>query len=160
VDIRRRDSGVDLTLALVEEDLGRSLALSVARNMVVFLKRPRGQAQFSAVLTLQSSDDRFGDLHAWIQDHLAEELSLHRLAARAGLSERSFSRHYRNVTGITPARAIERLRVEAARHLLVETRLSMKRVATQCGFGTEETMRRAFLRAQAVGPQEYRDRFA
>ena len=124
--------------------------------MVVFLKRPGGQAQFSAMLTLQASDDRFGDLHAWIQDHLAADLSLGQLAARAGMSERSFGRRYRDVTGLTPGRAVERLRVEAARHLLLETRLPMKRVATRCGFGTEETMRRAFLRAQGVGPKEYR----
>lgn len=153
-------AGIDLTLALVEEDLGRTIALSVARQLVVFLKRPGGQAQFSEMLTLQTSSDRFHDLHAWIENHLAENLSLQKLSERAGMSERSFGRRYRELTGLTPGRAIERLRVEAARGLLLETRLPMKRVATRCGFGTEETMRRAFLRVQKVGPKEFRDRFA
>ena len=153
-------SGIDLALSLVEEDLGREVALAVARQLVVFLKRPGGQAQFSAVLTLQSSDDSFADLHAWIGDHLAADLSIGRLAARTGMSERSFSRRYREKTGLTPGRGIERLKVEAARHLLLETQLPMKRVAARCGFGTEETMRRAFLRAQGVGPKDFRDRFA
>ena len=153
-------SGIDLSLALVEEDLGREVALAVARQLVVFLKRPGGQAQFSAVLTLQSADNHFADLHAWIGDHLAEDLSLARLARHAAMSERTFARRYREQTGSTPARGIERLRVEAARNLLLATDLPIKRVAARCGFGTEETMRRAFLRAQGVGPREYRDRFA
>jgi transcriptional regulator GlxA family with amidase domain len=152
-------AGIDLALALVEEDLGRAIALAVARHLVVFLKRPGGQAQFSAALTLQASDDRFADLHAWIRNNLAEDLSLCRLAAQAGLSERTFSRRYRSETGMTPGNGVERLRVEAARQLLLDTRLPMKRVAARCGFGTEETMRRAFLRVQGVGPKEYRDRF-
>ena len=124
-----------------------------------FLKRPGGQSQFSAVLTLQTSNECFSDLHSWIEDHLSEDLSLGRLAARSGMSERSFGRHYRDQTGLTPGRAVELLRVESARHLLLETQLPIKRIATRCGFGTEETMRRAFLRAQGVGPKEYRERF-
>jgi transcriptional regulator GlxA family with amidase domain len=152
-------AGIDLSLALVEEDLGRGLALGVARNLVVFLKRPGGQAQFSAALSLQSADDRFADLHSWLAEHLADELSLARLAARAGMSERSFLRRYREATGMTPARAVERLRVEAARQLLVETRLPAKRIAARCGFGSEETMRRSFARLQGVSPQDYRQRF-
>jgi transcriptional regulator GlxA family with amidase domain len=152
-------AGIDLAMALVEEDLGRTIALAVARHLVVFLKRPGGQAQFSAALTLQVSNDRFADLHAWIEDNLADSLSLRRLAARAGMSERSFGRHYRAQTGMTPGRSVERLRVEAARQLLLDTRLPMKRLATRCGFGSEETMRRAFLRVQGVGPKDYRDRF-
>ena len=152
-------AGIDLALALVEEDLGRSLALAVARHLVVFLKRPGGQAQFSAALALQAADDRFGALHGWIESHLAEELPLPVLASQAGMSERSFSRHYAEATGQTPARAIERLRVEAARRLLSESRMPVKRIAQRCGFGSEETMRRSFLRLLAVPPQEYRDRF-
>jgi transcriptional regulator GlxA family with amidase domain len=154
-------AGIDLALALVEEDVGRAVALAVARQLVVFLKRPGGQAQFSAALTLQSSESgRFADLHAWIEDHLAEDLSLSRLATQAGMSERSFGRRYREETGLTPGRAVEKLRVEAARRLLLETKLPMKRIATRCGLGAEETMRRAFLRSQGVGPKEYRDRFS
>jgi transcriptional regulator GlxA family with amidase domain len=152
-------AGIDLSLALVEEDLGRGLALGVARNLVVFLKRPGGQAQFSAALSLQSADDRFADLHSWLAEHLADHLSLSRLAAQAGMSERSFLRRYREATGMTPARAVERLRIEAARQLLVETRLPAKRIAARCGFGSEETMRRSFARLQGVSPQDYRQRF-
>jgi transcriptional regulator GlxA family with amidase domain len=152
-------AGIDLALALVEEDLGQSVALAVARYLVVFLKRPGGQAQFSAALALQAADDRFGQLHEWINGHLAGDLSLSVLAAQAGMSERSFSRHYAEATGQTPARAIERLRVEAARRLLSESRLPVKRIAQRCGLGSEETMRRSFLRLLAVTPQDYRSRF-
>jgi transcriptional regulator GlxA family with amidase domain len=153
-------SGIDLALALVEEDLGRALALAVARYLVVFLKRPGGQAQFSEFLSLQTTDDKFGALHDWISRHLADDLSLPVLASQAGMSERSFSRHYAEATGLTPARAIERLRVQGARHLLSETRLPVKRISQRCGFGSEETMRRSFLRLLDTTPQDYRARFA
>jgi transcriptional regulator GlxA family with amidase domain len=152
-------AGIDLALALVEEDLGRSVALAVARYLVVFLKRPGGQAQFSAALALQTADDKFGALHDWVNDHLASDLSLSVLANQAGMSERSFSRHYAEATGQTPARAIEQLRVDAARRLLSETRLPVKRISQRCGFGSEETMRRSFQRLLCVTPQDYRDRF-
>jgi transcriptional regulator GlxA family with amidase domain len=152
-------AGIDLALALVEEDLGRSVALAVARYLVVFLKRPGGQAQFSAALALQVAEDRFGALHDWINRHLAGDLSLSVLANQAGMSERSFSRHYAEATGFTPARAIEQLRLEAARRLLSESRLPVKRIAQRCGFGSEETTRRSFLRLLAVTPQDYRSRF-
>ena len=153
-------AGIDLTLALIEDDLGRALALDVARHLVVFLKRPGGQAQFSTALSLQKTGDRFGELHAWIAENLSADLSLGALAARAGMSERSFVRHYRSQTGVTPARSIEQLRLEAARRLLGDTALPVKRIAARCGFGSEETMRRGFLRAVGVTPQAYRERFA
>nr|QIG95125.1 GlxA family transcriptional regulator [Bradyrhizobium sp. 6(2017)] len=153
-------SGIDLALALVEEDLGRATALAVARYLVVFFKRPGGQAQFSELLSLQATDDRFSALHDWIGNHLADDLSLATLARQAGMSERSFSRHYADATGLTPARAIERLRVEGARHLLSETQLPIKRISQRCGFGSEETMRRSFMRLLATTPQDYRARFA
>jgi transcriptional regulator GlxA family with amidase domain len=108
---------------------------------------------------LQAADDKFGALHDWINDHLGDELSLSVLAEQAGMSERGFSRHYAEATGQTPARAIERLRVEAARRLLSESRLPVKRVAQRCGFGSEETLRRSFQRLLAVTPQDYRARF-
>jgi transcriptional regulator GlxA family with amidase domain len=152
-------AGIDLSLALVEEDLGRAIALGVARYLVMFLKRPGGQAQFSAALSLQSTDDHFAGLHDWLAGHLAEDLPLKRLAEQARMSERTFLRRYRDATGLTPVRAIERLRVEAARQLLAETRLSAKRIAARCGFGSEETMRRSFVRLQGVSPQDYRQRF-
>jgi transcriptional regulator GlxA family with amidase domain len=153
-------AGMDNALALVEEDLGRDVALAVARYLVVFLKRPHGPAPFSEALSLKAADDRFGALHAWISEHLNRDLSLPVLAAEAGMSERSFSRHYAEATGLTPARAVERLRVEAARRRLSESRLPVKRIAEQCGFGSEETMRRSFFRLLAVTPQDYRSRFS
>ncbi len=154
-------AGIDLALALVEDDLGRALALDVARHLVVFLKRPGGQAQFSAALSLQKdSGERFGELHAWIAENLACNLSIGTLAARVGMSERSFVRHYRAQTGATPARAIEQMRLEAARRMLGDTDLPVKRIAARCGFGSEETMRRGFVRALGVAPQTYRERFA
>jgi transcriptional regulator GlxA family with amidase domain len=153
-------AGIDLALAMLEKDLGRELALAVARYLVVFLKRPGGQAQFSAALSLQTVEDRFAPLHDWIGTHLAADLSLRVLASRAGMSERSFSRHYLEATGRTPARAVEAMRVEAARRLLSESRQPVKRIAERCGFGTEETMRRSFQRLLAVPPQDYRHRFS
>jgi len=153
-------AGIDLALALVEEDLGRTAALAVARYLVVFLKRPGGQAQFSEALSMQSAEDEFGALHEWINRHLSDDLSLAMLADRAGMSERSFSRHYAAATGVTPARAIERLRVEAARRLLSESRQPVKRISQRCGFGSEETMRRSFLRVLSATPNDYRARFS
>lgn len=153
-------AGIDLALALVEEDLGRTIALALARHLVVFLKRSGGQAQFSTALSLQTAEDKFGSLHDWINRHLADDISLPLLADQAGMSERSFSRHYAEATGLTPGRAVERLRVEAARRLLSESRLPVKRISQRCGFGSEETMRRSFLRVLAVTPQDYRTRFS
>jgi len=152
-------AGIDLALALVEKDLGRTVALAVARYLVVFLKRPGGQAQFSTALSLQAAEDRFGPLHDWINAHLADEISLLAMARQAGMSQRSFSRHYTAATGLTPGRAVERLRVEAARQLLLESRLPIKRISQRCGFGSEETMRRSFLRLLLTSPQDYRARF-
>lgn len=153
-------AGIDLALALVEEDLGREVALAIARNLVVFLKRPGGQAQYSAALSLQSGDDKFGSLHEWIRVNLANDLAIDRLAAQAGMSQRTFMRRYTEATGLTPSRAVERLRTEAARQLLSETQLPIKRIADRCGFGSEETMRRTFRRLQTITPHEYRERFS
>jgi transcriptional regulator GlxA family with amidase domain len=152
-------AGIDLALAFVEADQGRALALDVARELVVFLKRPGGQAQFSAALLSQNADDDFGQLHAWIVENLASDMSIPVLAERAGMSERSFLRHYRSKTGNTPAKAIELFRTEAALRLLVDTALPAKRIAERCGFGSEDTMRRSVMRLYAVTPQAYRERF-
>ena len=152
-------AGIDLALALVEEDLGRATALDAARELVVFLKRPGGQAPFSAMLSMQRTDDRFGELHAWMAEHLAADLSVPALAERVRMSERSFVRHYRVETGRTPARAVEQIRVEAAQRLLGETTWPVKRIAARCGFGSEETLRRSFVRVLGVSPQAYRERF-
>jgi transcriptional regulator GlxA family with amidase domain len=152
-------AGIDMALALVEADLGRAMATTVARHLVVFAKRPGGQAQFSAELALAGSDATFDKLHEWMKRNLRGNLAVPVLAAQVGMSERSFLRHYREITGTTPARAIERVRVEAARQALSKTRLPMKRIAQDCGFGSEETMRRNFLRILAVSPHAYRERF-
>jgi transcriptional regulator GlxA family with amidase domain len=152
-------AGIDLALAMVEADLGGELALRVARQLVVFLKRPGGQAQFSATLALQHGNARFDGLHAWIAENLTGDLSVPVLAHASGMSERSFVRHYSVATGTTPARAVEQIRVEAARRSL-EDGLPVKRAAARCGFGSEETMRRSFLRLLGVPPQAYRQRFS
>jgi transcriptional regulator GlxA family with amidase domain len=152
-------AGIDMALALVEADLGRSVATSVARQLVVFAKRPGGQAQFSTGLALAGLDDSFDRLHDWMKRNMRGNLAVPALAEQAGMSERSFLRHYRQVTGMTPARAVERVRVEAARQALGETSLPLKRIARDCGFGSEETMRRSFLRILAVPPHAYRERF-
>jgi len=106
------------------------------------------------------AEDRFGMLHDWMAEHLTEDLSLPALARQAAMSERSFSRHYKESTGLTPARAVEHLRVEAARRMLSDSQLPIKRIAQRCGFGSEETMRRSFLRLLSVAPQDYRARFS
>ena len=145
-------AGIDLALALVEQDSGRTVALAVARYLVVFLKRPGGQAQFSEACRCNrprtSSARCTNGSTAFVRRSFAAML-----ADQAGMSERSFSRHYAEATGVTPARAIERLRVEAARRLLSESRLPVKRISQRCGFGSEETMRRSFLRLLSATPQ-------
>ena len=153
-------AGIDLALDLVQEDLGHAAAIAIARDLVVYLKRPGDQAQFSTVLELQRGGAQWDRLHAWIAGHLAHDLSAPQLAARAGMSERSFARHYRATFGMTPARAIEKMRVEAVQRLLESTDLPIKRIAARCGFGAEETMRRSFQRQLGATPQDYRHRFS
>ncbi len=153
-------AGIDMSLAMVEKDVGHAAAIAVARDLVVFLKRPGGQSQFSAALALQQGDDRLDQLHSWVAGHLAEDLSVPALAARVRMSERTFLRYYATATGQTPARAVEGMRVEAARQLLATTGLPVKRIAERCGFGSEETMRRSLLRKAGVTPGEYRSRFS
>jgi transcriptional regulator GlxA family with amidase domain len=153
-------AGIDLCLALVEADHGRDAALAVARQLVVFLKRPGGQAQFSSHLSTQLAErDVLAEVQAWIADHLDDDLSVARLAARASMSPRHFARVFRAETGVTPARYVEQARIEQARTRLEESSAGIEEIARGCGFGTPETMRRAFLRALWVGPAEYRQRF-
>ena len=156
-------AGIDLALAMVEEDFGHSTALDVARRLVVFLKRPGGQSQFSSALATQSSDvdGRFDDLHGWIMANLADDLRVEALAAWAGMTPRSFARAYKARTGSTPARAVEALRIEAACRLLADKiTLTVAEIAFRCGFGDDERMRRAFIRRLGISPAEYRRRFA
>ncbi len=153
-------AGMDLALALVEEDLGREVALEAARWLVLFLKRPGGQAQFSAQLAAQTADRApLRELQAWIPDHLDEDLSVPALARRTQMSERNFARAFRRETGMTPAAYVEAARVESARIALESGDLPVESIAVQAGFGTVETLRRAFRRRVGVSPADYRSRF-
>jgi transcriptional regulator GlxA family with amidase domain len=153
-------AGIDLALAMVEDDVGRDVALAVARRLVVFLKRPGGQSQFSAQLAGQLAERQpLSDLQGWIADHLADDLSVERLAERTAMSVRNFSRTFSREVGLTPARFVERARVDGARRLLEESSASVDEIAVRCGFGTSETMRRTFLRSLHVTPTDYRRRF-
>lgn len=139
---------------------GYALALAVARELVLFLRRPGDQKQFSTALSAQSAPSRrLGDLVAWMTENLDRSLSVPELAARACLSPRQFARTFRTETRLTPARMVERLSVEAGRRLLEGGRASLAVAARACGFATEETMRRAFLRQVGVPPGDYHDRF-
>jgi transcriptional regulator GlxA family with amidase domain len=154
-------AGMDLALALVEEDLGSPLALKVAREMVLYLRRPGGQSQFSAAMALQASDRKqIEELRSWAFDHLEQNLTVETLAAKAGMSPRHFARVFVKETGITPARFVERLRVDAARRRLEESRDKLEKIATDCGFGSLSSLRRSFLRVLRVPPADYRNRFA
>ncbi|MEZ4449030.1 MAG: DJ-1/PfpI family protein [Nannocystaceae bacterium] len=153
-------SGMDLSLALVEEECGREVALAAARALVLFLHRPGGQSQFSAQLAVQSaSRGPIADLVGWIADHLRADLSVAGLAARAGMSPRNFARVFARELGVTPARHVERVRVEAARRRLEESNDDQEAVADAVGFASAEVMRRAFLRTIKVAPGAYRGRF-
>jgi len=155
-------SCIDLSLALIEEDCGRSIAMNVAQEMVVFLKRPGGQSQFSQLLKAQALEkDTFDNLHLWIMNNLDnEELTIEMLAEQACMSPRNFARVYKKTTGRSPAKAVELFRLESARRLLEDSNHNIRTIARQCGFGDEERMRTAFLRTLAIAPSEYRERFA
>ncbi|MGH6967718.1 MAG: GlxA family transcriptional regulator [Stellaceae bacterium] len=153
-------AGIDLALALVEEDHGHRLALTVARELVMFLRRPGGQQQFSAALAAQvASCADLRELVAWIADNLHQPLTVETLAERARLSPRQFARVFAHELGVTPGKLIDRLRVEAARRRLEDSPKGLAVVAAACGFGSEETMRRAFLRQLGTPPGAYRARF-
>jgi transcriptional regulator GlxA family with amidase domain len=154
-------AGMDLALALVEEDHGSDVALKTARSLVLFVRRPGGQSQFSAQLTAgPARREPLREVQAHIAEHPGADLSVPALAARAYMSERNFARAFRAETGMTPAAYVEAARVERARRELETTDLPVQAVAAQCGFGTVETMRRAFGRRLGVNPAAYRDRFA
>ncbi|MER6031451.1 GlxA family transcriptional regulator [Streptomyces sp. NPDC001851] len=153
-------SGIDLALALVEEDLDRDVALAVARHLVVFLRRPGNQAQFSAQLAAQTARRApLREVQRWITEHPAGDLTVESLAARARLSPRHFARAFREETGMTPGRYVDRVRLEHARRLLEDTADSIEETARASGYGTPEAMRRAFVKALGTAPAEYRRRF-
>jgi transcriptional regulator GlxA family with amidase domain len=154
-------AGIDMALAMVEEDYSRRLALQIARTLVVYLKRPGGQSQFSSTLAAQTIDGHgtFSALHAWLSENLKGDLRVERLADYAGMSPRSFARIYARTVGVTPAKTVESMRIEAAKRYLEDGDKTVTSIAARCGFGDDERMRRAFLRHTGIAPLQYRRRF-
>ncbi len=149
-------AGIDLALAMIADDLGEKIARAAARQLVVYYRRPGGQSQFSALLELDRPGGQFGALLGWAREHLGERLGVERLADRAGMSPRNFARLFVRETGMTPARAIERIRVEVARERVEAGPDPIDRIALACGFGDAERMRRSFLRLFGQPPQALR----
>jgi transcriptional regulator GlxA family with amidase domain len=153
-------AGIDLSLALVEEDHGSEVALSVARELVVYLKRSGGQLQFSQPLLLQTrAQGKFGDIASWIRGNLDEDLTVEALAEHANLSLRQFNRKFKAFFGVTPADFVQELRLDEARWLLVNSDSAMDDLAANVGYRSDDTFRRAFERQFGVAPGEYRKRF-
>jgi len=155
-------SGIDLALALIEQDAGRKVALKVARALVVYLKRAGSQSQYSVLLDAQahSDSDRFAELEQWIVEHLNSDLAVSALAKRVHMSPRNFARVYAQTRGRTPAKAVEAIRIDEARRRLEETTDRIETVAEHSGFTGEEQMRTAFIRSLGIPPRKYRKRFA
>jgi len=153
-------TGMDLALALVEEDYGSRLALETARNLVLYLRRPGGQSQFSAALSLQATDRKpLRELEAWVLEHLDKPLTVPALAQHLAMSPRNFARVFTREMKTTPAKFVERLRVEAARRRLEESQNSMETIANECGFGSVNSMRNVFQRTLKISPGQYRRHF-
>jgi transcriptional regulator GlxA family with amidase domain len=153
-------AGMDLALALIEEDYGSALALAVARRMVIFLRRPGSQAQFSVALAAQAAERKgLQELQVWIAENLAKNLSVEVLAARAAMSARNFARVFALELGNTPARYVEQVRIEAARTQLASTEDSVEKIASRCGFSSAELLRRCFVRHFKIAPSQYRKHF-
>jgi transcriptional regulator GlxA family with amidase domain len=149
-------AGIDLALALIEDDYGAKVARAVAQQLVVHHRRPGGQSQFSALLDMGGVNGRFAGLMDWVRERLADRLNVEQLAEQAAMSPRHFARAFTAETGLTPAKAVERLRLEAARLRVETTHEPIDRVAEAAGFGDPERMRRAFLRAFGQPPQALR----
>ncbi|WP_458127681.1 GlxA family transcriptional regulator [Pseudomonas sp. Z2-11] len=152
-------SGIDLALALVETDLGHAIAFKVAKHLVVFLKRPGDQNQFSSSLDMQTKSGNFSDLHAWVNANLANDLSITVLATRMNMTERTFIRRYKTSTGLTPSKMVERFRIDTVRNLLISTDCPLKEIAYLTGLGHEAILIRKFSSFFGVTPNEYRKRF-
>ena len=153
-------SGIDLALALVEEDHGREMALHIARKLILPLKRPGYQAQFSRLLEIYRQENSMGGkLYAWMIRHLEEDLSIEHLARHSNMSVRNFARVFLKETGVTPAKFVEKVRVEVARRYLEESDLSIDQIAEKCGLGGLISMRRTFIRHMNISPSDYRRSF-
>lgn len=155
-------AGIDYALALVERDHGHALALAVARQLVVYLRRPGGQAQFSAELAADTgarTPQRFAALARWMAGHLQEDLSVAALAARSAMSERHFARRFAEAMNVAPGQYVQALRLDAARRLLTGSTLPVARIAERCGFASEEAMRLSFQRHLQAAPSAFRARF-
>jgi transcriptional regulator GlxA family with amidase domain len=154
-------AGMDLALSMVEEDHGRRVAMQIARELVMFLRRSGGQSQFSTALAGQSTDhEPFRELIPWMLANLGDKVLVEEMAHHAGMSERHFSRVFREKTGLSPSAYHERLRVEAACRRLEESSRGTKEIATECGFRDPDTMRRAFRRVLNTTPELYREHFS
>ena len=155
-------SGIDLALALIEQDAGREVAIKVARILVVYLKRAGGQSQYSALLDAQAhaESEPFDDLERWVAEHLESDLRVEALAERVHMSPRNFARVYAKTRGRSPAKAVDAIRIDAARRRLEETTDRIEVIAEKCGFSGEEQMRTAFIRTVGIPPRDYRKRFA
>lgn len=154
-------AGIDLTLALIEEDYGHHIAIDTARQLVMFIKRSGGQSQFSVPLAAQARQGgRFDSLHAWVANHLHENLTVDRLAEQAGMTPRTFARSYAGKIGRTPAKMVEAMRLEAACRALEQTALPLKAIAANSGYVEEQNLRRVFQRQLGVSPGQYRSRFS
>ncbi len=153
-------AGMDMALAMIAEDLGRRPALELARSKVMYMHRPGGQSQFSAELALQSADEpRLARLQGWVFENLSSPLTVEELAGHAAMSPRHFNRVFTRAVGVTPARFVERARVDAARRRLERDGGSIEAIAYDTGFGSAERMRRSFLRQLGIAPSDYRQRF-
>ncbi|WP_420861574.1 GlxA family transcriptional regulator [Algirhabdus cladophorae] len=154
-------AGIDMALAMIEEDLGKNAAIVMARSLVTPMVRSGGQSQFSAELDRQAKDTegRFDALHAWVRGHIQQQITVEDMAKECGMSPRNFSRRYTQTMGVPPAKAVEAIRVNAARDLLATTSISIQTVASDCGFQDGERMRRAFMRVVKTTPSQYHSQF-
>ncbi len=154
-------TGIDLSLFLVEEDFGRKVAVMVARQLVLYLKRPGNQSQFSTILEYQKVDyEPVRNAQEWIIDHLDSDLSVEQLAELVSMSPRNFARVFVRETGVTPAKYVEKIRLETARRRLEETKLTVDAIATECGVSSADSLRRLFIRHLSITPTDYRSRFS
>ena len=154
-------TGMDMALAMVEEDFGRDVSVAVARVLVLYLKRPGNQSQFSNILMYQTVDyEPIQMIQNWVVDHLNEKLTVETMAEKAAMSPRNFARVFLKETGITPAKYVEKVRLETARRRLEETRLTIDEISDECGIGNADGLRRLFIRHMRTTPSEYRKNFA